>query len=294
MPQVQGWLFCSRPRCWSTASSRSTRCSTSFVLSFQKWNGLDADAAFVGLANYRYIFTEDPVFWVAFKNTLIWTALCRDLPDADRPPARARPQPDASSAAATLRAIFYLPVIIAPIAVATMWRWMYDPFFGLFSQVLTNWALRARSRTGSATAKIALYSVFVAHLWQTVGFSMVLFLAGLQGVSQTLVEAARIDGAGRWASSATSPCRRSRTTITIVLILVDHQLAEGLRHRLRHDRRRPGAVDADAGAVGLHPGDADLRLRPRRRDLGGAARDHHRRSSSPTCAGRRSTRRPER
>ena len=53
---------------------------------------------------------------------------------------------------------------------------------------------------------------------------------------------------------------------------LDHQFPEGLRHRLRHDRRRPGAVDADAGAVGLHPGDATRRLRPRRGDLGRAAR----------------------
>ena len=57
---------------------------------------------------------------------------------------------------------------------------------------------------------------------------------------------------------------------------VDHQFAEGLRHRLRHDGWRPGAVDADAGALGLHPGDATRRLRTRRRNLGRPAPDHDR------------------
>ena len=50
------------------------------VMSFQKWNGLDPDRVFVGLDNYRFIFTSDPVFWVAFKNTVIWTIMCLIFP----------------------------------------------------------------------------------------------------------------------------------------------------------------------------------------------------------------------
>ena len=57
---------------------------------------------------------------------------------------------------------------------------------------------------------------------------------------------------------------------------LDHQFPEGLRHRLRHDRRRSGAIDANAGSLGLHPGDATWRLRTRRGDLGRPAPDHHR------------------
>jgi raffinose/stachyose/melibiose transport system permease protein len=119
----------------------------------------------------------------------------------------------------SLRAIFYLPVIIAPIAVATMWKWMYDPFFGLFSQMLTSWGMQTWIKDWLGNKDIALYSVFIAYLWQTVGFSMVLFLAGLQNVSQTLVEAARIDGAGRWAVFKHVTLPALRPTITIVLVL---------------------------------------------------------------------------
>ncbi|NNH65607.1 carbohydrate ABC transporter permease [Rhizobium laguerreae] len=188
------------------------------ILSFQKWNGLDPNRQFVGIANYAAIFTKDPVFWVAFRNTVIWTLMSLIFP----------PMVGLLLALSLnqkifgrngLRAIFYLPVIIAPIAVATMWKWMYDPFFGLFSQLLTSWGMQGWIKDWLGNRDIALYSVFVAYLWQTVGFSMVLFLAGLQNVSQTLVEAARIDGAGRWAVFKHVTLPALRPTITIVLVL---------------------------------------------------------------------------
>jgi raffinose/stachyose/melibiose transport system permease protein len=188
------------------------------ILSFQKWNGLDPQRQFVGFANYSAIFTRDPVFWGAFRNTVIWTLMSLVFP----------PMVGLMLALSlnqkifgrnSLRAIFYLPVIIAPIAVATMWKWMYDPFFGLFSQLLTSWGLQTWIKDWLGSKDIALYSVFVAYLWQTVGFSMVLFLAGLQNVSQTLVEAARIDGAGRWAVFKHVTMPALRPTLTIVLVL---------------------------------------------------------------------------
>jgi raffinose/stachyose/melibiose transport system permease protein len=188
------------------------------VLSFQKWNGLDPQRPFVGLANYQYILTRDPVFWVAFKNTVIWTIMSVVFPPMVGL-LLALTLNQKIFGRNTFRAIFYLPVIIAPIAVATMWKWMYDPFFGLFSQLMTNMGLQMWIKDWLGDRNIALYSVFVAYLWQSVGFSMVLFLAGLQGVSQTLVEAARIDGAGRWAIFKHVTFPALRTTMTIVLVL---------------------------------------------------------------------------
>lgn len=188
------------------------------ILSFQKWNGLDPQRQFVGLANYSAIFTRDPVFWVAFRNTVIWTLMSLVFPPTVGL-LLALSLNQKIFGRNSLRAIFYLPVIIAPIAVATMWKWMYDPFFGLFSQLLTSWGLQGWIQDWLGNQKIALYSVFVAYLWQTVGFSMVLFLAGLQNVSQTLVEAARIDGAGRWAVFKHVTLPALRPTVTIVLVL---------------------------------------------------------------------------
>ncbi|MBB2830309.1 UNVERIFIED_ORG: raffinose/stachyose/melibiose transport system permease protein [Rhizobium esperanzae] len=188
------------------------------ILSFQKWNGLDANRQFVGMANYSAIFTRDPVFWVAFRNTVIWTLMSLIFPPLVGL-LLALSLNQKIFGRNGLRAIFYLPVIIAPIAVATMWKWMYDPFFGLFAQLLTSWGMQGWIKDWLGNKNIALYSVFVAYLWQTVGFSMVLFLAGLQNVSQTLVEAARIDGAGRWAVFKHVTLPALRPTITIVLVL---------------------------------------------------------------------------
>jgi raffinose/stachyose/melibiose transport system permease protein len=188
------------------------------VLSFQKWNGLDANREFVGLTNYADIFTKDPVFWVAFRNTVTWTILSTIFPPLFGL-LLALGLNQRLFARNSLRAIYYLPVIIAPIAVATMWRWMYDPFFGIFNQVLSMMGLQSWIKDWLGSRDVALYSAFVAYVWQTVGVSMVLFLAGLQSVEKSLVEAARIDGAGRWQRFRFVTLPALRPTITIVLVL---------------------------------------------------------------------------
>lgn len=187
-------------------------------LSFFKWNGLDPVKTYVGTTNYVDVFTKDPVFWVAFRNTMIWTALSVIIPPMiGLALALGLNQPIFGRN--SLRAIYYLPVIIAPIAVATMWRWMYDPFFGLFGQIMTSLGFGTLVPDWLGNRNIALYSAFAAYVWQSVGFSMVLFLAGLQGVDRSLVEAARIDGAGRWSVFRYVTLPALRTTLTIVLVL---------------------------------------------------------------------------
>lgn len=187
-------------------------------MSFSSWNGLSPQAKFIGLANYRAIFTQDPVFWGALWNTIWWTTLAVIIPNIisfGLALALNQNIPGRSG----LRVVFYLPVIIASIAVATIWKWMYDPFFGLFNALLTSWGLDGLIMDWLGDKKVALWSVFVAHVWQSVGFAMVLFLAGLQSVSATLVEAARIDGAGRWGVFRYVTLPALIPTITVVFVL---------------------------------------------------------------------------
>jgi raffinose/stachyose/melibiose transport system permease protein len=189
-----------------------------FHLSFLKWNGMTTTRQYVGVQNYVQVFTNDPVFWGALRNTVIWTVMSVVVPPLigfglalglnQHIPWRG-----------PLRAVYYLPVIIAAIAAATMWRWMFDPFFGLFNQVLNGLGLGSLIRDWLGDGEIALYSVFAGYVWQTAGFSLVLFLAGLQSVSPTLVDAARIDGARRWQVFRFVTLPALRPTITIVLIL---------------------------------------------------------------------------
>jgi raffinose/stachyose/melibiose transport system permease protein len=189
-----------------------------FHLSLMRWDGVSPDRKFVGLANYHAIFTQDPVFWGAFANTLIWTALSVTVPPlvgfafalSVNQPLKGRN---------AMRAMLYLPAVIASIAVATIWRWMYDPFFGILTTMLNAMHMGGLIRDWLGDPRIALYSIFLAHVWQSAGISMVLFLAGLQGVSKTLIEAARMDGANRLQVFYHVTLPAMRTTITVVLIL---------------------------------------------------------------------------
>lgn len=193
-----------------------------FIVSFQQWNGLDPVRRWVGLDNYAAALSRDPVFYVALKNTAIWTVLSMIFP----------PLVGLFLALALnqrlfgrglLRTIFYLPVIIATIGVATIWRWMYDPFFGAVNALLISMNLEWMIADWMGDQKIALYSIFVAYVWQNVGASMVLLLAGLQAVDKSLVEAARIDGARRWHvfRHVTFPALRPVMTIVVVLAIIN-------------------------------------------------------------------------
>ncbi|VVT27977.1 sugar ABC transporter permease [Hoeflea sp. EC-HK425] len=188
------------------------------ILSLQDWNGIEENREWVGLRNYYHILYNDPVFWVAFRNTVIWTIMSVVFPPV-LGLMLALGLNQNLIGRAPLRAIYYLPVIIAPIAVATMWRWMYDPFFGLFTQMLTDMGLSGWVVDWLGDKDVALYSIFVAYVWQSVGFSMVLFLAGLQSVDKSLIDAAHIDGANRREIFKHVTLPALRPTITIVLVL---------------------------------------------------------------------------
>lgn len=216
-----------------------------FIVSFQKWNGLTEMRPFVGLDNYVYVLNSDPVFWTAFWNTVRWTILSLIFPPMIGL-MLAMGLNRSLLGRAPLRAIYYLPIIFAPIAVATMWRWMYDPFFGLFARLLTDAGLGNSIPDFLGDRDIALYSVFIAFVWQQVGFSMVLFLAGLQNIDKSLVEAAELDGAGRWQVFKHVTLPALAPTITIVLVL-------SLIHSLR-------AFDIVYGLTGGGPAEATQML----------------------------------
>jgi ABC-type sugar transport system permease subunit len=92
------------------------------------------------------------------------------------------------------RGFFYFPAVIASIAVAIIWRWIYNPSFGFINQLLKLFGSEyQQSWISSPTASI--YAIFFASLWQSAGLPMIFFLAGLQTVPEEVLEAATIDGA---------------------------------------------------------------------------------------------------
>lgn len=189
-------------------------------LSFFEWTGfIGAPQKFVGFDNYIRIFTQDPVFWTAFRNTVIWIVLSLVVPltiSLLLAVALNRPLFGRN----LFRTIFYIPSVLASIAVANMWRWIYNPNHGIgasFGEALGLPWLADIQWLGDQD--IALYSVFIAFVWQVVGTNMVLFLAGLQSVLKDHVDAARIDGANGWQVFRHVTLPALRPTMVIVFVL---------------------------------------------------------------------------
>ena len=164
----------------------------SFFISLFKWNGI-GEKQFVGLSNYINLFKGDKIFHTAIINNLIWIVLTIFVTMTIAllfavilsKQFRGR---------TFFRGFFYFPCVIAPIAVAIIWRWIYNPNIGFINEFFK--ALGINFTQGwISDPNVSLYAVFAAALWQAIGQPMILFLAGLQAISPDVLEAATIDGA---------------------------------------------------------------------------------------------------
>lgn len=164
---------------------------TSLYHSFTNWNGL-TPAKWVGMANYVEIFTRDPLFWPSVKVTLLWVVI--SVPSTivaglalavliDRPFRGVK----------AFRTIFYLPVVLPAVAVLTLWKYIYDPTYGLANMLLK--FLHLPQSQWLNDSHMALPAVLIVGIWG-VGGTMLIFLAGLQAVPTELTEAGEVDGAG--------------------------------------------------------------------------------------------------
>jgi multiple sugar transport system permease protein/raffinose/stachyose/melibiose transport system permease protein len=157
------------------------------------WNGISA-GTWVGLDNYVRIVRDDEIFHKTLRNAVLWTVLT------------IFPQMFIGFGLAVLlngpilgrtiyRAIFYLPAIISPIVIGIVWQRIYDPFGGLLSDVARRADLPWLAQPYLADPSTATYATIAVNVWQWSGFSMLLYLAGLQGIPGEVLEAATIDGA---------------------------------------------------------------------------------------------------
>jgi ABC-type sugar transport system permease subunit len=163
----------------------------SLWISFRSGTGI-GEMNFVGLANYSKLIKDD-VFWLSLKHTLIWLALTV-LVTMTVSLLLAVLLNQKFVGRTFFRAFFYFPSVISAIAVAIIWRWIYNPQIGFINQFAKLLGINF-TQTWISTPKTALYALFVASLWQAIGQPMLLFLAGLGGISPDVLEAASIDGA---------------------------------------------------------------------------------------------------
>lgn len=162
------------------------------VLSFCNFNL--KSISFVGLQNYTNLF-KDPLFLKSMGNTGVYVFFTVTL-TLVLSFALALMLNHSSWLMKVFRAVFYLPNVISMVAVATVWQFMYNPYFGIFNGILKSLGLP--TQTWVADVNLAMGCVVVMSIWKSAGYNMVLFLAGLQGVSHEIYESAAMDGAHGW------------------------------------------------------------------------------------------------
>jgi len=162
--------------------------------SFFNWNGYGAPERFIGLKNYGYLF-DNPAFLRALINNglIIAVSLLVQLPLAL---GVALLVADRVGGAVWFRIIFFLPYILADIAAGLIWRFMFDGDYGLAAAVAGLFGLQPVYLLASPNWAFA--GILIVVLWKYFGFHMMLYVAGLQSVDKSLLEAAEIDGASPW------------------------------------------------------------------------------------------------
>lgn len=165
----------------------------SLGLSFTRWDLLSSPS-FIGLQNFADMLHDD-LFWNALRVTLLYVVL--SLPaGVALALALALAMNTRLRGISFFRACYFIPVVSSMVAVAMVWRWIYQPDFGLLNYFLSLVGITGPDWLGDD--RLTMLSLAILSIWKSLGFNMILFLAGLQGVPRTLHEAAAIDGAGRW------------------------------------------------------------------------------------------------
>ncbi len=163
-------------------------------VSMHDWDLLRVDRPFVGLGNYAEL-ARDPLFWRALANTALYALYVPVSMALALGAALILDQPLKGMKA--LRAVVFLPTVVSYVAIAVVWQWMFNVDFGLLNFLMRAVQLPAVDWLGNP--KTALVAVMIVSAWVQLGYQMVIYLAGLQGIPAHLHEAATLDGAAAWA-----------------------------------------------------------------------------------------------
>lgn len=171
---------------------------SSLYLSFTKYD-VAHPAEWIGIENYRYIFSESKAFPIAFKNTLTYVAVTTPI-GVSLALLLAMAMNQKIRGVAGYRTLFFLPALTSGVAVALLWTWIYNPNFGVFNWILGLLGVPQDLQPAWLSSTTwALPAVMIMAIWQGLGYNMTIYLAGLQGIDPSYNEAAEIDGAGTWA-----------------------------------------------------------------------------------------------
>ena len=185
-------------------------------------------ATFVGLGNFVKL-SNDPIFWQAVRNTVLFTAVATAL-KLSGGLAMALVMNQSFKMKAFTRAALLLPFIVPTVLSTVAWQWILDPGMGLFNRLLVVSGLAKTGPSWLGTPTMAMISIIMVNTWRGLPFFGISILAGLQTIPVDLHESATIDGAGTWGRfryvtlPSLLPVIFIVTTFSIVITFFDFQL----------------------------------------------------------------------
>jgi multiple sugar transport system permease protein len=190
----------------------------SLYMSVQNWD-LFRPAKFVGLANYHNLFTEDPLFAIALRNTVVYT-VGTIVPTVLISLAVAGVLNRKAPGIRIFRGIIFLPLAVSSVVMAVVWQFVFNTSNGLLN-IMLGW-IGIGPVPWLNDPKWAMLSLCTVSVWRSVPFATVILLAAMQGVPDNLYEAAKLDGAGeiRQFVSITVPLIRGAVSFVVVISII--------------------------------------------------------------------------
>ncbi len=192
----------------------------SLGLSFSYWNLLGTPH-WVGLENYSTVI-HDPLFWKSIQNTVLFVIAVTIL-EVVLGLMLAVWLNKIKALRTLLRTAYFLPFITPMVSVALVWSWIYEPEYGMLNWILHSLGLIQENIAWLYDKRTALFAVVLLQVWKSIGYNMVIFIAGLQAIPDSLYESADLDGASFWESfkNITLPLVSPTTFFVVTVSLIN-------------------------------------------------------------------------
>jgi multiple sugar transport system permease protein len=188
-----------------------------FAGSFHEWNPLSGTYNFLGLENYKEVFTSS-LFWKSMLNTLIFSGIVIFFRVGLGLSIAYAIYSSLVKYKGFFRTLFYMPVVTPMVAVAFVWKFMYNPQIGTVNQIFgldINWL---------KDPKTALIAVIIMTIWKDFGYAVVMYMAGLYSLPSDSLEAAKVDGANAWQTfrHITFPLLKPMTLFVVITSIISY------------------------------------------------------------------------
>lgn len=185
--------------------------------SFHEWNPLNGTYRFLMLDNYKEVFANG-LFWKSIWNTLIFSAIVIVFRVGLGLGIAYGIYSTLVRHKSFFRAVYYMPVVTPMIAIAFVWKFMYNPQIGTINQILglhINWLMNP---------KTALLAIMIMTIWKDFGYAVVMYMAGLYSLPTDALEAASVDGAGSWQNFKyiTFPLLKPMTLFVVITSIISY------------------------------------------------------------------------